>query len=159
MAFKVDGMQGLIEFFGDMSTIPDDIADEMLKAGAEVTKTKMVNAVRSKFPDGTGQMADSITVGKPKNDHSTIDIYFKGTRKPITAKSDSGNDTQKRYKRKAGDIVAVRNAEVAFINEYGAPRKNIAATNFIEKAVNEAADPAIDAVVKIYDKHLNKINL
>lgn len=50
-----------------------------------------------------------------------------------------------------------RNAEVAFINEFG--KHGQPARPFIKTANEEAADTAVEAAAKVYDKYLKSKNL
>ena len=130
----IEGINDVITLLDNIADIPDDVIDEMLIAGGEVTKESLKFATIAKGVYDTGELYDSITLGKPKKD-KTIDVTFKGTRK----------------NRKT------RNAEVAFIHEYGAPSRNIAARQFIRKAHEDAVDPATEAAARIFDDYMKKL--
>lgn len=129
-----EGIDDTISLLDDLANMPDEIIDEMLIAGGEVAAEALRYSTLKEGVFDTGQVYDSITLGKPRKD-KTIDVYFKGTR----------------------ENSKVRNAEVAFVNEYGVPSKKIAPRQFIRKAQEDAAEPATEAATRIYDEYMNKL--
>lgn len=122
----------------DFEEIPDSVLDEMLVEGAEVVAEEQKKTAQSMLGGrgyGTGLTASSVKVKKPKRRKGgrEISITFNGTR-PNGRKSK-------------------RNAEVAFINEYGTSRQP--AQQFIRIANETAADEALGRQEAIYDDWLN----
>ena len=76
---------------------------------------------------------------KKGKDGRSISIYPQGTRK--------------RKKR------TVSNAEIAFINEYGAPTRGIAARPALLTAAAKKEKEAVDAGERVYHAYLNSKNL
>lgn len=115
--------------------IPVDIQDEMLSAEADVIQPK-IHDNADKLLHGkyfTGTTRDSLSRKKPenwKNGERQIALVFKGVR------------MDKNSKR--------RNAEVAFINEYGS--RNNPARAFIQKSIDEGEKEAFDSAEGIFRK-------
>ncbi|MGI6156590.1 MAG: hypothetical protein ACOYEB_11795 [Enterococcus lemanii] len=125
--------------FPDFEEIPDSVLDEMLKAGAEIVANEQRKTAKSMLGEkgrGDGTTAESVKVQKPeasKRGGRQIAITFSGSRP-------NGNKTK-------------RNAEVAFINEYG--KSGQPAKQFIRIANETAADEALGRQEAIYDDWLN----
>lgn len=123
------------------------VLDEMLIAGANV----MVKAQKHQIDiqniisdsEESGTLKASITAGKVKKtkDGKALYVYPKGER-------------TREYKTgpKKGQTYKVRNAEIAFITEFGAPRRGIAARPFMLDAINENGNDAISAEMAVFDK-------
>ena len=92
-------------------------------------------------PHSLGISAKSIKKGKVKKDKDgrSVSVYPQGTRKR------RGRTT--------------RNAEIAFINEYGAPGRHIAARPAIDAANKKKEGEAVDAGEKVYNAYLDSMNL
>lgn len=134
--------EGLNEFslsLGQIAKLPDSVVGEMLERGGTV----IMNAQKNAAPKRTGKLASSIKLGKMRRtyDSAAIEIKPEGVH----------------HKPKHGK--AVRNAEVAFILEYGAKGRNIAPRQWMEKANEGATDQAIAAEEKVYDDWLRQNNL
>lgn len=144
---KIDfkGMDEVGLSFKELANTPDDVKREMVQAGSEVlirAERRMITALGMVK---TGQLRDSIAAKeKKKKDTSdiTYTVYPKGNRKKV------GKEKK-----------AATNAEVGFIHEYGLPSKNIAAKQWMAKAVKEATDDVVDAEMAIYDRYLKSLNL
>lgn len=145
---SIDGMGPLIDDFTALSLLPDDVVDDMLNAGADV----IVEAQRAeiqrqwKGPYSLGISAKSIK--KDRKIRTTryvgitghhINIYPQGTR----------NRGRK----------SVRNAEIAFINEYGAPGRNIVPRPAIATANAKAEQQAVEAGERVFNAYLDSKNL
>ena len=129
----------------DLARLPDDVTDGMLEEGAKV----IVREMKKTAPRDTGQLSASIAAGKVKRgrDGKRIYVYPSGTRKKTAA-----------YRSKTG-ARPVRNAEVGFILEYGAPRRGLPARQWVWKASEAAADEAVGQAKQVYEKYLKKLNL
>jgi hypothetical protein len=138
--FKVEGMSEMTALFEELEHLPDRVIDEMLMAEADVVKREQRKAARLMLngPYSTGKTAEAIEIGKVKATSSgrVITVYPRGS-------------------RKRGKKTVNTNAEIAFINEYGARGKPARA--FIRKANEAAADEAFDAAEKVYDDFLNSL--
>lgn len=130
--FEMEGFDELLADMKRLGELSGDVADEMLMAGAEqVKKAWKDSALRHGHKD-TGDMIDSIGYkGKPKNagDVKAIDIYPQGK-----------------------DRKGVRNAEKAFILEYGT--KNKPGSQWVTDADSHSGPLVMEAMTAIWDKHL-----
>lgn len=135
----VQGLSTLSVAFDQLAALPDDVMFQMLEAGGEV----IVEAQRAKADAlglrDTGLMIESIRAGKPRrlSDGGDIALTPEGT-------------------RKRGNTVT-RNAEIAYVNEYG--KKGRPATEFIKLANAESEGRARQAARNIYNKWLDRIGL
>ena len=136
------GMYGLNELLDDMDdvmSIPDETIHAMLNAEADVIVPAQKEQLRAAGLVDTGQLASSISrtnklvtsgIGK------SIAVYPQGVRKDGRS-----------------------NAEVGFINEYGAPKRKIKASNWMQKANEKSADKAEEAAFSVYNNYLKSKKL
>lgn len=130
---------GLAEFYVSMEeleNLPDVLLDEMLHAEADIIEPAQKAKGLAYGVHRTGVTLESIDRGKPKKtkDGKAIYIYPDGV-------NADGN----------------RNAEVAFINEFG--KHGQAPRPFIRDANEENADEAAEAAAKVYDGWLSSNGL
>lgn len=137
--FSVSDLDSLILDLEEMADLPDDVAEEMLEAQARIVEDAQVYIGMKMGVHQTGVTLQSITHGKMK-------------------RARDGNRVKHIYPRGINSR-GERNAEVAFINEFGAPKRNIAPRPFILTANEEAADEAVKAASDVYDKFLKSKNL
>ena len=130
---------GLIDDMTALMELPDETVLEMLTAEAEVVAAAQQSEAQSMGVYATGKTAGSISYDKKlkvKGASRAIYVSPKGTR----------SDGNKR-----------RNAEVAFVNEYG--KAGQPARPFINTANEKSADAAVEAAAGVYDKYLKSKNL
>lgn len=132
----VDGLMLDLEVIAEL---PDDVAEEMLTAEAEIVEKAQIYAGMKMGVHRTGVTLSSIKRGKMKRGKDGIRTMY--------VSPQGINDR--------GD----RNAEVAFINEFGAPGRGIPARPFVKEGNELAADAAVEAAAKIHDKFLKDNNL
>lgn len=140
---EVDGLDALIRDLDALTQLPDSVVDDMLHAGADV----LVEAQRGEISrTWRGNYSLGISAQSVKKDEiykswrgRSIVVYPQGTRK--------------RGKKR------VRNAEIAFINEYGAPKRGIAARPAIFRANEKSADRAVEAGEQPYHAYLDSKGL
>lgn len=130
---------GLAEFaiaMEELANISDNILDEMLQAQADIIEPAQKEKGRAYGVHRTGVTLDSIDRGKPvkTRDGKAMYIYPEGT-------NADGN----------------RNAEVAFINEFG--KRGQAPRPFIRDANEEHAEEAAEAAAEVYGKWLSSKGL
>lgn len=138
-SLTVDGLNEFVLSMDKLAQLPDNVVSKMLTDGGTI----IMNAQKAGAPRRTGKLANSIKLGKMKRtyDSAAIEIKPEGTHHtPKTGKP-------------------VRNAEVAFILEYGAPSRNIAPRQWMHKANESAADSAVNAEEKAYNDYLNSLGL
>jgi 1-acyl-sn-glycerol-3-phosphate acyltransferase len=139
----VNGLDALSDDFAALARLPDSVVDGILNAEADV----IVQAQRAEIekqwsgPHSLGISSKSVKKGKAKKerDGRSISVYPKGTRK-------RGGQT-------------TRNAEIAFINECGAPGRHIAARPAIDAANKKKEKEAVDAGERVYSQFLDSKNL
>ena len=137
--FSVNGIDELMLDFTALADLPEEAAEDMLLAEAAVVEKEQKETGRKMGVHRTGVTLGSITHGKAKRERDgSISMYV----------SPQGKNAQ-----------GNRNAEVAFVNEYGVPKRKIQARPFIRTANKKAAKPAVDAAEKVYDEYLKKKNL
>lgn len=140
---EVDGLNGLLEDLEALAGLPDSVADGILEAEADV----IVQAQREeigrqwKGPYSEGISAGAVKKGKVKEGRAgrSITVSPQGSRK------------------RGGK--SVRNAEIAFINEYGAPGRGIAARPAIAAANAKAEEAAVEAGERVFNAYLESKNL
>lgn len=127
----VSGFDELELTLEEMADLPESVLDEMLDAQAAVIVAAQKAKGAAYGIHRTGMTLDSIKAGSPKRtkDGKSISIYPQGVNK-------DGN----------------RNAEVAFVNEYG--KRGQPARPFIRDANESAAGAAVSAAEQIYDDWL-----
>lgn len=137
--FGIHGVGELEELFKDISTVPVGVKEEILREMANVTaeaQKKEARAMGVYDPESRVHIADKVKVNKPKinADGGSITVTFSGTRR-------RGNTT-------------TRNAEIAFINEFG--KRGVPAKPFISTANQKNADRINEAGASVYNKWLGR---
>lgn len=123
---------GLAEFavsLEDISIIPDTVMEQMLQAEADIIEEAQKEKGRAYGVHRTGVTLDSIRRSKTSKSKDGKSILVM----PMGENAD-GN----------------RNAEVAFINEFG--KRGQLARPFIRDANEEKADAAASAAAEVFDK-------
>lgn len=159
--------------FEEIAEIPEEVVKEMVMAGAEITvqaqkaklrelniydgnsraKQHLIDSVRAFYKQGRG--------GKDGPGRYAV-VYPAGKRGVRERKR-----ITKVYKRSksgrtytfGGDIVDVTQAEVAFIHEYGAPKRGIPAKAWMQQANEGCANAVVEAELTVYDRFLKSKNL
>lgn len=139
MKFELEGLDALILDLEELSELSDDVLREMLEAEAEVVRAAQVKSIQATFSaDRTHQLEASLKTGRMRRRDGEAFLYLtpSGTREN-----------------------GVRNAEVAFVQEFGARGRNIPPRQWMRKANESAADEAVQAAAQVYDRHLRSKNL
>lgn len=101
--FSFGGLDSLMDDLASLAELPDSVVNDMLEAEASVIVQAQRNEIETQWsgPNSLGISARCVKKGKVKKtkDGHTIDVFPQG----------------KRTRGKA----TTRNAEIAFINEYG----------------------------------------
>jgi hypothetical protein len=150
--FEMDGFDELLAEMKRMGELSGETADKMLMAGAEQAKQAWKESAERQNLKDTTDMINSIGYSRaPKTagDIRTIDIYPQGK-----------------------DRKGVRNAEKAFILNYGTkgsssanaqrkrrkkdkrPGPGIPATHWVDDADTASGEPVMQAMTRIWDEHL-----
>lgn len=140
---EVDGADALLKDLEELARFPYEATGDILNAMADVIVPAQREEIQRQWsgPYSLGISAESIkkTGVKKELDGSSISIYPQGTRK--------------RGKKR------VRNGEIAFLNEYGVPGREIAARPAIKTATAKAEEAAVEAGEKVFDAYLDCKNL
>lgn len=146
--------KGLDEFalsLKEVAELPDEVVDEMLNAGADVAaeaqrrEAERLGKLGGYRNDGqridwsAGTTARSIKKGRVKVKDGQRVIYVT----PVGSRTRGKTTT--------------RNAEIAFLNEFGT--KTIRARGFIRKANEDSAAATTAAQLAVYNKFLESKNL
>ncbi len=140
--FIMNGLNELISDMEKLAMLPGSVLDEMLDVGADVVEAKQKEIA----PKNTGKAAASIQKGKP--------YIYKGARSILIAPDQKLHHTYR--SRKTGALKNVPNAEVLFVQEFGAPRKKIKAKEWMKTANEKAADPMVKKQDEIYGRWLEE---
>ena len=132
----VNGFDALSDDLAALAALPDSVIEAILNAEADVIVPAQQDTAKSMGVYESGMTAGSIKKGKVKKTAAG---------KSITV-SPQGTNAR-------GD----RNAEVAFINEYG--KKGQPARPFIRTANERAESKAVEAGEKVYTDFLDSKNL
>lgn len=139
----VDGLDSLMDSLEELARLPDRVVEDILNAEADVIVPAQRAEIEARWrgPYSEGISAKSIKKGKVRKgkDGRSISVYPQGTRK--------------RGKK------SVRNGEIAFINEYGAPGRGIAARPAINAANKKNEQAAAEAGEKVYHAYLDSKKL
>ena len=139
----VSGLDALSDDFAALARLPDKVIEGILEAEADVILPAQRAEIEKQWNGpknlSTGMSAKSIKKGKVKKDRDgrSLSIYPQGTRKR------GGRTT--------------RNAEIAFINEYG--KRGQPARPAIDAANKKKEKEAIDAGERVYNQFLDSRNL
>lgn len=137
--FSFSGLDELMLDMQAVAELPEDVQEEMLNAQADVVVKAQQEQARVMGVDQTGLTIRSIKKGKVKVKKGVRVIYITPT------------GTRKRGEKR------VRNAEIAFVNEYG--KKKQKARPFIRTANEKSAQAATEAAAAVYDRYLKSKNL
>ncbi len=140
---EFDGLDTLMADLDSLAHLPDRVAEDMLNAEADVLvsaqRAEISSRWRGKFSEGiSAKSVKKSKVKKTKNGRA-VHIYPQGTRK--------------RGKK------SIRNAEIAFINEYGAPKRGITPRPAIAAANAKAEQPAVESGERVFNAYLDSKNL
>lgn len=133
-SFKVNGITELVQDWQKAAQESPQLCRAMVQAGATEAVTVIKKHIEQSGLIDTHKMIDSVKPTKIKEDGGgfSCDVYPQGK-----------------------DKKGVRNAEKAFVNNYGTTgRRKVPATQFFERAVQEMADAVPDAMERVFDKGL-----
>lgn len=140
--FSCNGLDDLMLSLQEIAAIPEEVQDEMLRAGADVVAQAQREKVKAYgIYDGSSprHVADTIKPGRVKLKKGQRVIYVTPT-----------------GSRRRGKSVT-RNAEILFVNEYG--KRGQKARPAIRDANEACAEQMVSAQMAVYDKHLRSKDL
>lgn len=140
---SVSGLNDLMLSLEEVAELPDEVARSMLRSEADIVLQAQKRMASQMKVEDTGLTIESMDKGPARKRDGIMSLYItsKGTRVRTR-----GKKTQE-----------VRNAEIAFINEYG--KRGQPARPFIATANAAAADSAAAEAAKIYDEFLKSKGL
>lgn len=138
-SLSVDGLDDLMLSLEEIAAIPDDVAQAMLDAEAQVVEEAQIAQGMAMGVYDTGDTLRSIRRGRMKR--------TKEGGRAVYVTPQGVNDKGE------------RNAAVAFMNEYGVPSRRIPARPFIATANAAAVEPAVAEAEKVYDEWLKSKGL
>ena len=142
MEVRFDGLEELCLAMEEIAQIPDEVVDEILNAQADIAVEAQRAEGRAMGVQDTGLMLSKIRktkVKRGKDGRPVIYVYPHGSR------------------RRGKNGKATRNAEIAFVAEYG--RRNMKGRPFIRTANERSAARTTGAALGIYDRWLQSKNL
>ena len=140
-----NGLDDLMLTLDQIGDMPDDVLGGMLDAAADVFVAAQKRKGAAYKVQDTGMTIESIKKSRPRRtkDGGSISIYPQGERQ--------------REHPKTGTTSITRNAEIAFVNEYG--KRGQPPRPFIREANEECTDEAIQAAADVYGAWLESKNL
>ena len=167
--FNTTGIDGLRLDFEKFAALPDDVVEDILDAGAKVVVKAHKASVRkllSKTLDSKtrGTLEKAIKAHKKAEPRGKqyILVYPTGAHHKYKRR-----EVTKVYSRSkhgttytvGGDMKTAPANEVGFVQEFGAPKRGIKATQWMLKANEASADEMAAAEFAAYDNWLKSINL
>lgn len=133
------GYDELILSMQEVANLPDEVLDEMLNAQADIVVDAQRKQAEAMGVVDTGLTLRSIKKGKVKMKKGVRSIFI------------TPSGTRKRGKKR------VRNAEIAFVNEFG--KKKQKARPFIRTANEMSAQATTQAAADVLDRYYTSKNL
>lgn len=138
-AFSFYGTEDLAAAFKKMSNIPNDVKAKAMTAAGNIVAEEQRRVGEEKGirdPESNAHILDKIKVNKPKIEENgaSVTITFSGSRKR--------------------GRTSTRNAEIAFINEFG--KRGQPARPFISVANKKAQERALDAAADVIHDYIEK---
>ena len=136
---ELEGIEELGEAFRRIGSVPDSVKEEALEKMGEVAFTRIQREGESmgvRDPESDVHILEKMKLTKPKltGNGGHADVTFSGSRQRGKTRT--------------------RNAEIAFINEYG--KKNQTARPFIGNAMNQAEKAIVEAGGKVLGDWMEK---
>lgn len=143
-AFSIHGLDELSLAVYNAQNIPDDVKVNMVNAATAILRdgqSKSAQEMGVYDPESNVHIANKVRQSKPKTKNGKLTGYvtFSGSRK------------------RGENKTSTRNAEIAFINEFG--KKGQPARPFIKTSNEQHSYEAIDAASAVFHEWLDKQNL
>nr|DAD81617.1 MAG TPA: hypothetical protein [Myoviridae sp. cthmz15] len=165
--FNAKGIEGLELSMEQFAAIPDNVVEEMLDAAGRVVVRYHKTEISAQGLMKSGKLLGGITAvskaGSSRNDWKRyVLVYPKGQHHTYQSRVVTRQYARSRRGRtytRGGGAKVVSNSEVGFIQAYGAPRKGIRATDWMNKANAKAAPEVEKAELAVYDRWLKSLDL
>lgn len=172
-SFNATGIEGLMLSFEQFAAIPDETIEDMLDAEAKVVvaahkrSITTLGLVGGPEDPNRGKLLASIKAHKKaggrNNDFQRyVLVYPTGPHHTFHRREvvkTYANSKHGRTYTVGGDDQTASANEVGFVHEFGAPKRNIKASQWMLKANESSADEAAAAAMAVYDDWLESINL
>lgn len=158
--FSVQGLNDLMLSMQEIEEIPENVVDDMLNAAAEIGTAAMKTELQGLGLVETGQLINSLRVLKKKDKNGKLyyRVYPSGSRKNSIIDGRLRRVSIK-GRRKNGSAIKMGNNDVGFVLEFGAPRANKRAYQWLRSALEASADSISAEQTRIFDKWLKSKNL
>lgn len=165
--FNAKGIEGLELSMQAFAAIPDAVVEEMLDAAGKVVVRYHRSEISAQGLTKSGKLISSITAvskaGSAKNDWKRyVLVSPKGNHHTYQSRVVTRQYARSKHGRtytRGGGAKVVTNSEVGFIQAYGAPKKGIRATDWMNKANAKAAPEVEKAEFSVYDRWLKSMDL
>jgi hypothetical protein len=162
-----EGIEGLALSLEEFQKIPDSVVEEMLQAGGKVVADAQRAELRSLGLVHSGKLAQSIEIhlksgGRDNGNRCHAVVYPEGSNHSYRSRVKTRAYKRSKHGRTytvGGGRKTASNAEVGFIQNYGAPGRGIAATNWMEHANEKSADACVQAMTAVYEAWLASLDL
>ena len=156
---RAKGLNELQLSMQEVAALPESVVENMLEAGGEVVVQAHRRQLAAFGLVKTGKLRGSIAALSKKAEQAghwnrSVIVYPQGSHHSVKGR----RQTSKSKKRgsKAANVPA---SEVGFIHEYGAPKRRIKGTKWMQKANESAADAVVAAEMQVYDSFLQSKEL
>lgn len=140
--------------------LPEDVVDDMLKTSADIGLDAMRKSLKSLGLVDSSQLIESLTSVKKKSKDGKLYylVYPSGSRRDTYTGGKLRRVSIKGY-RKSGAAIKMSNNDVGFVLEFGAPKRNKKAYQWLRLALEASGDAIASAQMRIFDKWLKSKNL
>lgn len=162
--FNAEGIEGLALSLEEFSEIPDNVVEDILQAGADVVIEEQKRVLKAMGLYDTKALHDSIVgyhkAGNKRDDRKRyVLVYPYGDRKAYTSRfrykyGYKSKNRKARWYKTGGKRKITTNNDVGFIHEFGAPRRNIEAKQWMRQANINAEEDMVRAEAAVYDRWL-----
>lgn len=166
--FRASGANDLMLSLKELEEIPHEVQYQMLDAGADVLIAAQKNSVRAKGLVKDKKLLNSISahrkLSKDKYGYfsPSVLVYPEGQhhkyRRRVVTKVYKRSKHGRTY-TVGGNLKTVTNAEVGFIQNFGARHRGIRPTSWMDTANEQAAGAVEAAEAAVYDRWLKSKNL
>ena len=165
--FNATGTDKLELTMQEVANIPDDVIEAMLRAGSEVVVEAQKRKIRSLGLVKSGKLLNSIKafskIGSTKNDYGRYFLVYPygkhgERRRKLVVKNYKASKSGRTH-TVGGDVKAVTNSEVGFVQEFGAPKRGLKPKQWMRLANEESASAMTQAEFEVYDQWLKSKDL
>lgn len=161
--FNATGIEGLELSFDEFERMPEKVIDDILDAEARVVVSAHKASISSLGLVDSGKLRDSIKAHKKVGGGKRyVLVYPEGTHHTYNGVKKTKAYIRSKHGRTytyGGGTKVATNNDVGFVHEFGAPKRGIKASQWMETANQRSADEIAAAAYTVYDNWLKSINL